>query len=51
LKACWYRAVRTSAAAAGRAGVTRVRAGVMVASASATLARECAARAGHFIAA
>jgi hypothetical protein len=51
LKAYRYKAVRRSAAR-GRAGAARDRAGVTtVAKASAMLARECAARWGHFMAA
>src|SRR5580658_5200164 len=49
LKACWYKAVRSSREPGRPCPPGRVSAGVTVASASATLAREWAARDGHFI--
>jgi hypothetical protein len=50
LKACPYKAAR-SIPAGGVRPVSRVGSGVIVASASARLARECGARRGHFISA
>ena len=49
LKACWYKAVRSSRGSGRSRASGRVSTGVTVASASARLAREWAARDGHFI--
>jgi len=49
LKACWYKTLRSSRGSGRSRASGRVKTGVTVASASARLAREWAARDGHFI--